>query len=468
MSPSRRTRTLAVVLAGALVLSVGCARTGPESSRGSDEGSSSGSGGNTSATKADFGSLKNVCQPGNASGDTATGIKDGTIQLGTATDFGFTQNREFIDAAEAFTQWCNDAGGINGRKIAFKARDAKLFEYRQRILESCREDFALVGGGAAFDGSGVKDRLKCMMPEIPGQVVSLEAGGSDLQVDPFGFNRSIYPYTGYFRWLTKEAHPESLDHVGIITGDVGTTKLLAAQAKESLESIGAKIVYDEVYPATGVSDWTPYAQAIKSNGVKGLVFFGDFKQLAKLEQALTDIGYQLSWVDANSNSYNKQFIELTGANLDKMPNYADGGVYPLEKASANPASQQLIDIFKKYKPEADITKPVVNAFSAWLLFATSASQCGAELTRKCLYEKATQVTDWDGAGLHQPTNLKDAKTSTEVCFTVEKASAQGWAPAEFKANEGAYRCENETNTLKGNYPKPATLADVNKTMADLK
>jgi ABC-type branched-subunit amino acid transport system substrate-binding protein len=463
MSATRRLRLLAVGLAGTVVVtSPACARTGGSSGSASERTTAE-----SAPARADFGALTDVCRPGDASGDTAVGVKGGEIHVGTMTDFGFTQNREFINAAEVFTRWCNDAGGINGRKLAFNVRDTKLFEHRQRVLEACREDFFLVGGGAAFDGAGVRDRLKCLLPEIPAQTVSTENGGADLQIEPLGYNRSIGQYAGYFRWLVKEGFPGSAGAVGIIAGDIGVTKVLAAQYKEHFEGQGAKLVYNNIYPAAGVSDWTPYAQAIKSDGVKGLAFLGDFTQLAKLEQALTDVGYKLDWVDANSNAYNQQFIQLGGTNLDQHANLADAAIFPLEKAADNPATKQLVDIFKKYAPDADVTKPVVNAWSAWLMFAVAARACGAPLTRRCVYDKLTATTEWDGAGLHAPSEPNN-RTSRRICFTVEKASSSGWSPAGFAPNQGAYRCENEANDLKGSYGKATTLADVGLSLADLK
>ena len=218
MSPAYRHRTLAVALVATLALGVtACGRTGGsgEAADGEDRRSGDPS---AAQTKADFASITNVCQPGAGGGATAQGVTAEEIKVGVMTDFGFTQNREFINAAEAFTKWCNDAGGINGRKLGFNTRDAKLFEYRQRVVEACRQDFFLVGGGAAFDGSGTKDRLRCLLPEIPGQTVSLENRGSDLQVDPLAFPEASGLYPGYFRWLVKEAHPESTNAVGLIVG----------------------------------------------------------------------------------------------------------------------------------------------------------------------------------------------------------------------------------------------------------
>ena len=50
------------------------------------------------------------------------------------------------------------------------------------VQAACQQDFALVGGGGVFDNTGQKDRLKCLLPDFPGYVVSPEARGSDLSV----------------------------------------------------------------------------------------------------------------------------------------------------------------------------------------------------------------------------------------------------------------------------------------------
>jgi ABC-type branched-subunit amino acid transport system substrate-binding protein len=453
-------RSIVAALVAATLVTTGCSGRS-----GAEVGTSASTGGAAAGSAADFGDLKGVCQSGKPTSAPAQGVTASEIKVGVMSDVGFTKNPEFVDAAKVFTSWCNAAGGINGRKLVATTRDSKLMEVRQRVLEACPVDFALVGGGSALDALGVKERLSCLLPAFPAQVSQSGNIGSDLQVASWS-GPSYDVYAGFHNWLLKEAYPESAGAVGIIVGDSPVGKGIAAQYNESYKAAGGTVSYQGLYPAPGVADWTPYAQAIKTKGVKGLVFLGDFRSLAKLEQVLTGINYKLDWIDPNSNSYGPAFLQLAGPALASQNNLADlSGVNPLEVT--NPATQQVKDLYAKYAPQAQVTLPALRAFSIWLLFAKAAASCGEALTRTCVYDAARKQTAWTGGGLQAPVDLSQ-QDAPLTCFNVVKATPQGWQPADFKPNTGAYRCNAPTYKFTGNYGKPVTLADVGKSMSDVK
>ena len=452
-----------VVAMATVLLVAGC------SDRGGDEGEDDGGG--TAGASGDtvssgFGDLTDVCQSGSAAGSPTQGVTDTEIQVGVFTDLGFTQNPEFVNAAKVFTSWCNDQGGINGRKIVANTRDAKFMEARQQMVTACSEDFALVGGGSGLDGLGVKERLNCLLPSFPAQVAQLTSAGSDLEIsaDP-SLTPGYDPYYGFRSWLINDAYPESKGAIGFVNGDSPVTKVLGAQAVEAMEAAGATFVYNDLYPAMGVSDWTPYAQAIKSKGVKGLMFYGDFRQLAKLETVLTGMDYKLDWIDTNNNAYGPEFIELAGTSIDYQNNYLDlGGNLPLN--SDEPAMQDLLALYEQYAPDANLTLPAIRAMSSWLLFAKAAASCGDDLTRTCVYNAAKAETAWTGGGLHTARNLA-VPVPPSPCFNVAEAEPDGWIAPDFGADQGAYRCDIPVYKFTGEYPQPMTLADVGKSMADV-
>lgn len=457
-------RRIVIALIAIALVAAGCGR---ESGGGE---TTDGAGSSGQSVSGDFGTLSGVCQPGDPKSSPAQGVTASDIEVGMFSDIGFTKNPDYADAAKVFTSWCNAAGGINGRKITANLRDTNLMAVRQRMIESCREDFVLVGGSAALDGLGVKDRLSCLLPEFPAQVTQTANTGADLQVGAgSSLSETVNPYSGVYEWLTKEAYPESLGAIAMINGDSPLTKVMGDKLTESFTASGAEIVYSDLYPAAGVADWTPYAQAIKSAGARALIFLGDFRYLAKLEDVLTSMNYTLDWIDANSNSYNQTFLEGAQSSLGTQNNIVDlNGTASLDAAAATPAIQQLQRLFDQYAPGAPITYQVLRAFQSWLLFAKSASSCGDDLTRACVYNAALKETAWTAGGLQAPVDLSRPLTEQTRCFNVQRATPNGWEAADFGPNTGQFRCGFTAYEYTQDFGKPLTLADVGKSMNDLK
>ncbi|MCX4091092.1 ABC transporter substrate-binding protein [Nocardia sp. alder85J] len=448
---------MATVLLALALLVTGCSRGGSENA-------------GTTAGPGDFGDLKGICHPGKATGAPAQGVTAGQIRVGVFTDAGFTKDPEFVDTAKVFTSWCNAHGGIGGRELVADIHDAKLMEVRQRMLDACRDDFALVAGSAALDGLGVKDRLSCLLPDFPAQVDQVQNSGSDLQVGGGANAAGLYDsYTGFHQWLFKERYPSSANAIGLINGDTPITRVIGQEFAEALPVEGAKIVYNDLYPAMGVPDWTPYAQAIKEKNVKGLIFLGDFRSLAKLEDVLSGMDYRLDWIDSNSNSYTSAFLQLAGASLSAQHNYASlGSTAPLESASTVPVIQQAKAMFAQYAPGEDLTFPALRALSQWALFAKAAGSCGDALTRKCVYQAAIAEHAWTGGGLLAPADLAPASTVVQNCFNVVEATPQGWRIPDFAPDHGLFRCDIGPYRFTGDYGRPMTLADVGKSMSDFR
>ncbi len=422
-----------------------------------------------STSKGAFGTSGVVCKPGKPTGSPANGVTASDIHIATFSDAGFVGrpglNQELFDTATVFSKWCNDAGGINGRKIIVDQRDAKLFDDKARMVESCVQDFMVVGGGAVFDQDGADIRLGCLMPEIAGYAVSPKARGADLLIQPIPNAVGSIPI-GDYQYLAKK-YPAATKAYGVLTGDIDTTKIVARQGDEAAKSLGWTKVYDDLYPPTGATDWTPTAQKIKDAGVKGLLWTGEPENLAKLMQALTDIGYQLDFVRTDANHYDDKLITTGGPAIKNT--YIRTVFTPFELAKPGTPTQEYLDLFKKYLPNGKAKAALgLQAWSAWLLFATAANECGNDLTRKCAYDNAHKISAWTGGGLHATVDLSSPKAP--ACFTELVASSSGFKIADdLKKTEGIFHCDPKSvYTLTGDYGKGATLADVGKTLADFK
>ncbi len=464
-------RTLTAVAAVTLVAAAGCSRAGSNGSSSSTTSTSPAASASTSqsatTTGASFGSLQNVCHGGNATGNTDQGVTSSQILAGVLTDVGYTKDPTLETTAKVFTSWCNAAGGIDGRKIVADAHDTQLMNVVAAMSKACSSDFVLAGGSAALDGLAVTTRLKCLLPDFDAQVVMPQNNGSGLQIYPIPWSHTYSVYGGYYQWLLKQKYPDSANAVGILSGASVITQVDDAIVAQTVKAVGGNVIYNGSFPPAGVTDWTPYAEAIKNKGVKGFTFYGTIQQLAALEQALDNIGYKLDWIDANTNAYGGEFLAIAGKALSEQHNYADlPGIYPLEKAADNPATEQLVKLFAQYAPGQPLTLQDVQAWSAWLIFAVSAESCGSSLSRKCVYEAALKQTDWTGGGLTAADNLAD-QNSVPSCYNLEEATPSGWVPAPFDPNNGAYRCGMPAVKVTG-IPAPVQLSAVGLSLSDLK
>jgi len=466
-------RTAAAVGAAA-VLVAGCSRAGGGSSSSSSPAASASSGAASSASSsaaggASFGTLSNVCHGGSASGAPDQGVTSGTIKIGVLTDEEYNKDPDLPNTAKVFADWCNAAGGIDGRKIVPVLHQTNLLAVVAAMTAACSSDFVLAGGSAALDGLAVNTRLKCLLPDFNAQPVMAQNQGSALQLTPYTSSPVYSGYAGYYKWLLQK-YPDSADHVAVLSGQSVITEIDSSIVVQTVKADGGTVAYNGTFPPVGVTNWAPYAQTLKAKGIKGLTFYDTPQDLIALEQALDNIGYHLDWIDANSNAYGTSFIQIAGKALTEQNNYASlPGIWPVEKASANPAVKMILQLFQQYAPGQPVTLQVELGFSTLLLFAVSAESCGANLTRSCIYQAALKQTAWTGGGISAPTN-EATPTAAPTCYNIEQANASGWQVATgFTPNtDGTYSCGQEGTVKLSGIPSPAQLSDVGKSLSDLK
>lgn len=356
-------------------------------------------------------------------------------------------NEDLYNASRAFVAWCNEAGGIGGRRIEITIRDAALTQARERMSDACGSDFALVGGGLALDGSAVETRVDCGLVDFPGFVNDTAARQSDLQV----VATSNYSYKDRidvtrFRQIAA-AHPDAITHFGTLLNSTlrGSGRGYLAQMADALEPLGYEYVYDGEFPGPPavVDNWRPYVEEMRAAGVRVLDVYSSPEIVAPLEQAMRDVGWYPDVIILPANNYAPAMVN------DALRNsYVGVYTHPFEEADDNPAVQQFLDIMDEHSPDWNREALAVNAFSAWLLFAKSAGECGADLTRQCVVERGMANEDWTGGGLTVPFPIDTKATPEPVfCGAIVRAEPDGFSLDEelTDANEGIYNCSTENS-----------------------
>ena len=107
-----------------------------------DDGGSDGGGDATALDDGGFGDLEAVCQDGDASGATDAGRhrrpRSGSAPSPTRARRCTGLNKEMYDTAVAFTEWCNEHGGILGREIVLSTTSTPSSSSTSRpITEAC-------------------------------------------------------------------------------------------------------------------------------------------------------------------------------------------------------------------------------------------------------------------------------------------------------------------------------------------
>jgi hypothetical protein len=369
-----------------------------------------------------------ICEPGPGGASSVRGVGDKTINIAVFNDAANTITPglevEFPEQATAFADWCNAAGGINGRKIVIDNRDAALFNAAQQTTAACQSDFMAVGGGMALDQPAVPIREKCGLGQITGYVVSNASVLASDQVDPGGGNTDSIP-AGYFEALTK-AYPKAVKAAGMGAGDTPSVLQPETKAEFAAEAQGWKVV-DFLEPPVSVENWAPYVEDYQQKGVTAL-WPADDSNFTPFAQAMTTAGYHPAFVLLGTQFDNSQTQKDVADNPSLPPVYIETGWWPLGQASQNPSTQELVTIMHKYAKGDPIDFDDEEGAESWLLWAKAASACGANLAVTCVLNHAAATNNWDAGGIQAPIaslTLSNENPQPSPCFAMLEVEAKG-------------------------------------------
>ncbi len=369
-----------------------------------------------------------ICEPGPGGASSVRGVSPKTIHIAVFNDAANTVEpgleAEFPQQAKAFAAWCNASGGINGRHIVIDDRDAALFNAAQQATAACQSDFMAVGGGMALDQPSVPIREQCGLGQITGYVVSDASDLASLQVDPSGINTSSVS-AGWFGALAK-AYPQAVKKAGM--GGQNNPSILEPETKYEFaaEAQGWKVV-DFPEPPITVENWAPYVEDYQSKGVQAL-WPADTANLTPFAQAMTTAGYHPAFIALGTQFANAMTQKAVAENPSLPPVYVETSWWPLSMASQNPSTQQLVNVMHTYAKGDTIDFDSEEGAEAWLLWAKSASACGASLTVTCVLNNAAAVKNWDAGGIQAPIaslTLSNQNPQPSPCFLLMKVGPKG-------------------------------------------
>jgi ABC-type branched-subunit amino acid transport system substrate-binding protein len=407
-------------LAGIGALGGGGTDTG--SGGGSGNGTAGGSGSGTGAG----GPGTNAGGPGGGGGTTATLPPGGN---GGATDIGVTGNQITLAVASDVTgvqaalfkstwqamfaaaAYVNSTGGIYGRGIKILPLDTKADSTANRaaVEDACSKSFALVGSMSAFDNGGAEAGQQCGIPDISAITVN---GSRALATNVY----PAYPIRpdklaiGTANYIKDTYGPAVIQNAAMLYLNAGVTKANALQRVKGYQSVGFKFTYIQEVQVLE-ANYSPFVQDMKDKGIRYVSMVANYQSVIRLLKAMDQAGWFPTVRDWDSVAYAPAFPQA-GSPTDGSLVFLNTNT--VEEKASNPEMQLYIYWLNRVAPGAQPDYFGFYAWSAGRLFQKVATDAGAKLTRKALFEAIKKVHSWDDYGMHAAHDTGDKIMSP--CF----------------------------------------------------
>jgi hypothetical protein len=281
-----------------------------------------------------------------------------------------------------------------------------------------------VGGGMALDQPSVPVREGCGLGQITGYTVSDASAGASLQVNPSGISNKQVT-AGWFAALAKK-YPQAVKDAAM--GAENQASILEPERKyeDAAQAMGWTVKNFQIAPVEETV-WAPYVQQWATSGYQA-IWPSDSGNMAPWFQAMATDNYNPAFVILGVQFYAKSTIQAM-AGLHLPPVYVETGWWPLEMASQNPSTEQLLQVMHKYAKGDTVDFDNEEAAESWLLWAKSASACGANLTVSCVLNNAAAQTNWSAGGIQAPVaklTMSNQNPQPSPCFAILQAKPSGF------------------------------------------
>jgi len=207
--------------------------------------------------------------------------------------------------------------------------------------------------------------------------------------------------------------------------------------------VGIKVANYQEHPPL-VDNYRPYMEQCKGAG-SGAYYEISAQDPSPEVQAMKNTGFNPEFIVYSTQFYGPQAVAAAKATPVFPPSYVQFGALPFELASQYPVLQQTKDIVNAAVKNPKLTTFTDSSFSAWALFADSATACGDTLTVDCVLQKAGSHDDWTAGGLY-PVHSTKPGSPLSKCVILVKLTPTGfiYAKDETAPDNGPYNC-NDAN-----------------------
>jgi branched-chain amino acid transport system substrate-binding protein len=360
-------------------------------------------GSSSATTAASAGGSKNSGIPPSAFSD-HTGITATSANVANVSTLTAGLAKGALVGVQAYADYVNSAGGINGRKIVVDSDDDTFTGAgnKQQTQHAIKNDFALVGGFSLVDSFG--GALLKQNPGMPDVSVTLDPHTGTL---PNVFSPAPVSdgwNLGPLEYLKKK-YPKDINRVGTLVNDQPSAITGWKGEKYALEKVGYRVVYEPTYSLTQ-TDFTANVIAMKNAGVK-MLFVDQVPGLyaSSLLKSLHEQDFH-PVVVLGAAAYSNTLVSNSGGAANVNGDYLDQNqsLYVGGDKGVVPAVGTFLHWVQVASPGF---KPDVFTLYGWLsgqLFAEGLKKAGRNPTRGSLLQALAKITTFDGNGIIAPSN----------------------------------------------------------------
>ena len=176
---------------------------------------------------------------------------------------------------------------------------------------------------------------------------------------------------------------------------------------------------------------------------------------------MTTAAYKPAFVVLGVQFYNSTTSAGVAANPGLPPVHVETQ-RPLQMASQNPSTEQLVNVMHTYAKGDTVDFDDEEGAESWLLWAKSASACGTDLTVTCVLNHAAAEKNWSAGGIQAPVaqlSLSNDNPTPSPCFALLKTEPNTFSydKAVTQPTQSIWNC-NPKNVIHLTSQQEATIA----------
>jgi ABC-type branched-subunit amino acid transport system substrate-binding protein len=373
-----------------------------------------------------------------------TGITSSQIRVGNISTLAIGGLfKGALVGTEAYADYVNSVGGVNGRKIVVDSADDGYTGTgnKQGTQNAVTNDAALVGGFSTFDSYG-------------GTVLAQNPGVPDVTevLDPVTNNLpNVYSAVpleggwqeGALQYFKGKFGLAALQHVGTLVAGLPSPEADWAGEKYVMEKVGYKVVYDPTYEETQF-DFTQNVIAMKNAGVQVLFIDQMAEQYASaLLKDLVQQNFHPKIV-LGAATYTGNIVAAAGG-----PAAVNGAYFDQNASLYLGGDKALIPAVAAFLYWVNVASPgftpdlfTLYAWNSTSLFTQAVKNAGSDPSRGSILQALSKITSYNGGNI--VTTSDPVNRTTSNCYIVGRVVNGEWQRQDdppVSSSTNGYRCD---------------------------